>query len=161
LVGRGVSPTLVPESFVAESLGDGLGDVSGMRILLPRAEGAREVLPEELSRRGAHVDVIPIYRAVTAVPDRRALDQLRQGIDVLTFTSPSTVRAFTEIVRAAELDPLRLPGDPECACIGPITEAAAVEAGYRPAIIAGVFTADGLIDALCAFYQEGNGDGDR
>lgn len=159
LAARGAPPTLVPDEFVAEAVGEGLGDVDGLRILLPRAEGAREVLPEELARRGAQVDVIPIYRAVAAVPEASALEELRQGIDVLTFTSPSTVRAFAEIVSAAGLDPLRLPGDPVCACIGPITAAAASEAGYQPAVVAAVYTADGLVEALCSSFGERRGHG--
>lgn len=159
LAKRGLAPALIPDEYVAEALGEAMGDVGGLRILLPRAEGARQVLPQELARRGAHVDEIPIYRAVAAPPEPDVLDEIRRGLDVLTFTSPSTVRAFAEIVTAAGLDALRLPGDPVCACIGPITAAAAGEAGYRPAIVAEIYTADGLVEALCSFFQGGRDHG--
>jgi len=152
---HGLSPTLVPGEFVAEGLIDALGDVDGQHILLPRAEGARDVLPETLTDRGARVDEIPIYRAVPTQPDGRALEEIRRGIDAVTFTSPSTVRAFGAILAVEGLDPLRLPGNPACACIGPITAAAASAAGYRPAVLAKVYTTDGLVEALCSFFLEG------
>ncbi|HET7012226.1 MAG TPA: uroporphyrinogen-III synthase [Anaerolineales bacterium] len=152
---HGLPPTLVPEEFVAEGLIDALGDVDGRHILLPRAEGARELLPRSLADRGAHVDEVPIYRAVPAKPDDGALDEIRHGIDAFTLTSPSTVRAFGSILAVEGLDPLRLPGDPACVCIGPITAAAATAAGYRPAVVAKVYTTDGLVDALCSYFLEG------
>lgn len=154
LAGRGASATLVPDEFIAEAVVEGLGVVDGLRILIPRAEGARQVLPQALIGGGAHVDEIPIYRAVAVEPETGALAEVRRGIDVLTFTSPSTVRAFGQIVAAAGLDPLRLPGDPLCACIGPITAAAATESGHRPTVVAGVYTSDGLVEALCEHFQE-------
>ncbi|MEX2030692.1 MAG: uroporphyrinogen-III synthase [Anaerolineales bacterium] len=150
---RGMEPTFVPEEFVAERVAEGLGEVNGLRILLPRAEGARAVLPQELTRRGAQVEEIPLYRAVPAEPEAQALAWIKLGVNVVTFTSPSTVRGFGTILERLGLDPLRLPGDPVCACIGPVTATAAAEAGYRSTLVAKVYTADGLVEALREHFE--------
>jgi len=156
LVVRGVTPTFVPREFVAEQIVDGLGDVTGMAILLPRAAEAREILPETLARRGASVTVIPIYQTEPADPDPIALEQLRQGVDVITFTSPSTIRGFSTLVKKAGLDLHQLPGHPLVACIGPITAEAARALGCPATIIATEYTSDGLTEALQEHFRGGS-----
>lgn len=145
-----LQPAFVPDDYVGEALGEGLPQVAGQRILLPRASGSRPALPEILERRGAQVDEFHLYRAVPADLD---LEPLRRGLDVLTFTSPSTVRGFVDQLRAAGLDPLALPGSPITACIGPITAEAANAIGLAPRIVAEEFTVDGLVLALTAYYR--------
>lgn len=152
LVGLDVEPSFVPQEFVAESLAAGLGKLTGKRILLPRARGARKILTSELSHSGAEVDEIAIYRAVTEEHDPQGIEEFRSGIDVITFTSPSIVRNMVALLRAAGLDPLRLPGVPLIACIGPITAGAALEAGYQKPIIASQYTSQGLVEVLIDHY---------
>ena len=153
LKGRGISPEFVPDEYVAESILPGLGDVEGKRILLPRAEIARKALPEAIRAAGGTPDEIAVYRTLPAEPDEAGLDALRSGVDWITFTSPSTVENFTEIVHRQGLDPLRLPGNPQVACIGPITERAAREDGFQIGLVAKDYTTEGLIRALRAAQQ--------
>ena len=156
---RGVEPAFVPDEFVAEQVAAGIPDVDGARILLPRAAGARPVLPEQLEERGADVEEIPIYHSVRGEASGAAIDQLRSGVDAITFTSPSTAENFTDIVTDVGLNPNQLPGSPLIACIGPITAEAARELGYETAVTASRYTADGLVDALVRHYAQGEPNG--
>lgn len=152
---RGITDVFVPDDFVGEALGEQIPDVQGKRILLPRAAGSRPALPEKLVWRGATVDEFALYRAIQSSPGSRVLAQLRQGVDVITFTSPSTVRQFSAILEENHLNPRKLPGSPTVACIGPITAGAARRAGYAVQIVAQDYTVDGLIQALMDSYAEG------
>ncbi len=145
---RGITPEFVPDEYVAESILPGLGDVRGKRILLPRAEIARKALPEAIRVAGGTPHEIAVYRTLPAQPDGAGLESLREGVDWITFTSPSTVENFVEVTRRQGLDPLALPGRPRIACIGPITERAAQKAGFQVALVAQDYTTEGLIQAL-------------
>jgi uroporphyrinogen-III synthase len=148
LQAHGITPEFVPEEYVAESILPGLGDVRGKRVLLPRAEIARKALPEAIRAAGGTADEIAVYRTLPAAPDAAGLAALKSGVDWITFTSPSTVENFVEIVRRAGLEPRRLPGAPRIACIGPITERAARAAGFEIALVAKDYTTEGLVRAL-------------
>jgi len=148
LKSRGVDVDFVPDEYVGEAILAGLGDVQNKWVLLPRAKIAREVVPQQITRAGGIVHEIAIYETLPAEPDTEGLDALREGVDVVTFTSPSTVKNFIEITKASELDPLSLPNSPLFACIGPVTEKAAREAGFSPIVVAETYTTDGLIDIL-------------
>ena len=88
----GLTASLVPETFRAEGLLEMFpADLHGVRFLLPRAETARELLPEELRRRGAAVDVVTVYRTVKADMADLRTTLTSQKIDVVVFTSPSAV----------------------------------------------------------------------
>jgi hydroxymethylbilane synthase len=142
----GLAADVVPDRYVAEDLADQFPAslIRGKRILLPRAAGARDVLPAGLRARGAIVDVVEVYRAVPPpnLP-ARLRHHLRSGVDVVTFTSSSTVRHFMDALGSDAL-----PAATRVACIGPITAATARERGLRVAIIAEEYTARGLRDAL-------------
>src|SRR3974377_2197181 len=96
-----VTITLIPDEYVAEAIIESIGPVQGQRILLPRADIAREAVPVELRRRGAIVDEIAAYRTLPAQPDPDGLRELQRGVDVITFTSSSTVRNFLALARRA------------------------------------------------------------
>jgi len=66
-------------------------------------------------------------------------------VDAVTFTSPSTVENFVEIVRGAGLNPFSLPGNPRTACIGPITQKTAEEAGFVNILVAEEYTTEGIV----------------
>jgi hydroxymethylbilane synthase len=140
----GMTATLVPERFVAEELADALSAVMapGARILLARAAGARDVLPEQLRSRGAQVDVLETYRAVPPADVRPRLAACLPEVDMVTFTSSSTVRHFVDAL------PGPLPERVMSACIGPITAQTARELGLRVDIIAQEYTTRGLVDAI-------------
>jgi uroporphyrinogen III methyltransferase/synthase len=137
----GIEPDIVPKRAVAESLVAALADRPLRRVLIARAERAREVLPDALRSRGADVEILPLYRTV-AEPLDDVARRAALGADYITFTSASAVRFFVEAA-----------GRPEQArivSIGPITSAALREHGLEPAIEAAEHTPDGLVAALLA-----------
>jgi uroporphyrinogen-III synthase len=146
---RGATAAFIPEEYVAESLAAGLGDVAGRRILLPHAELAREVLADELRARGATVDEIAVYRTLPAAPDPAGLAELKRGVEALTFTSGSAARNFAALAGLPAAGPR-----PVVACIGPVTAAAARQAGLPVDVVAAEFTLDGLVAALAGYFAQ-------
>lgn len=142
----GLRCELVADEYRAEAVAEALErePLAGKRVLIPRALVARDVLPERLAARGAEVDVAPVYQTVPdeegAAAARRALTE--GGVDVVTFTSTSTVRGFFDAVRGADLSRVRL------ASIGPITSDALRAEGWEPAIEASPYTVPALVEAL-------------
>jgi uroporphyrinogen-III synthase len=148
LQARGITPDFVPEEYVAESILPGLGDVRGKWVLLPRAEIARKALPEAICEAGGIPHEIAVYKTLPVNPDTEGLTALKTGVDWITFTSPSTVQNFVEILHHEKMNPFQLAGNPKVACIGPITERAAREEGFHPSVVAKEYTTDGLIEAI-------------
>jgi len=149
---RGVRVAVQPSEYRAEALLEALGDVAGSRILLARALVAREVLPEELRRRGARVDVIATYRTV-APEDLEAPSSLGE-VDMVTFTSSSTVSNFA----AAAGDGVQeFFAATSAAAIGPITAASLRDIGVEPALIAEDYTVDGLVDSILGYFAKQQG----
>jgi uroporphyrinogen III methyltransferase/synthase len=133
----GLRVDFVPERFVAESVAECFPDPAGQRVVIVRAQEAREVLPELLTTRGATVEIVPVYRTVAEDGPHPDL----ADIDIITFTSASTVRNFRE----------PYPGDiagPVIACIGPITAEAARELGLRVDVMAEASTIPAFVAAL-------------
>jgi uroporphyrinogen III methyltransferase/synthase len=148
LISRGVTPDFVPDEYVAEAILPGLGDLCGRWVLLPRAEIARKALPEAIAAAGGVAHEIAVYQTVPTEPDPEGLAALKSGVEAVTFTSPSTVENFVELVHRAGLDPLHLPGNPKIACIGPITQQAALEEGFTDVIVAEEYTTEGMVGLL-------------
>ncbi len=148
---RGVEPTFVPEEYVAEAILPGLGDLQGRRVLLTRADLARPALAKAIEQAGGRADEITAYRTLPSLPDPQGLAALREGVDIITFTSSSTVRHFLALAESSGLDPFRLPGAPLFACIGPVTAATAKECGLPVGVVADEFTTAGLLKALKQF----------
>jgi uroporphyrinogen III methyltransferase/synthase len=143
LVRHGIRPDLVPERFVAESLLEAFPPaLSGERVLLARAETARDVLPDGLARLGYEVDVVPVYRTVVAAPAPADVEAVRAGdVDAITFTSSSTVTNFAEIVGP-------VPETAPVVSIGPVTSATARGLGLTVAAEADPHTIEGVVDAV-------------
>jgi len=151
LADRGLSVDYLPEAFQAESLAAGLKERvrPGERVLLPTADIARHLLQDELTAAGIRVDKVDLYRTVVATEEREnLLEWLENGeIDLVTFTSSSTVENFIQI-----LGPENLPlmAKIRVACIGPVTAAKAAELGLPPHIQAKTYHIDGLVEAILA-----------
>jgi len=146
---RGLRTDLVPERFVAESLLEAFPPPSGpnARVLLARAEVARDILPAGLGERGYQVDVLPVYRTQAATPDPALVARVAEGrFDAVTFTSSSTVDNF-----CAQVDPRPDPF-PLVVSIGPVTSTTARERGLRVDAEAEQHTIDGLITTLLAAF---------
>ncbi|MFZ5969798.1 MAG: uroporphyrinogen-III C-methyltransferase [Bacillota bacterium] len=150
----GFTVEYVPEEFRAEGIVEGLkGKIrSGDKVLLPRADIARELLIDELIKMGAQVDNVHVYRTVVPEQDRERLTTLlKEGnLDMITFTSSSTVRNFIQILGGENVELLK---DIKLAAIGPITESTALELGLTITIQAEEYTIDGLVTAIQAYYQ--------
>ncbi|MXY71176.1 MAG: uroporphyrinogen-III C-methyltransferase [Acidobacteriia bacterium] len=139
---------LVPDQFVAEALAEAfLGlDMRGSRVLLPRAEEARSLLPEQLAEMGAEIDVVPVYRTVVPEASRQLAERawsVDPVPDWVTLTSSSTARMLAQMVPLDRLKRSKL------ASIGPVTSATIRELGLPIAVEARRFTTDGLAEALC------------
>ena len=148
----GIHADIVPEEFRAEALVDALVPIlpPRARILLARAQEARDVLPESLRSHGAAVDVIPAYETV---PEREGgeelAEQLMRGeIDFVTFTSSSTVKNFVR--QLGNITPLQ---HTKIACIGPVTAETARSFALEPDIVAENYTIDGLVHAIREYVQ--------
>lgn len=152
---RGAKVDIVPKEYVAESVVRSLrGRVKGKKVLLVRAKVARDVIPRELRRAGAHVDVVEAYETVIPQSSRNrlrtALKSPKQRPHVVTFTSSSTARNFVALLGSrgrvgrvpADLDGIRL------ASIGPVTSSTLRELGLRVDIAASKFTIPGLVEAI-------------
>jgi uroporphyrinogen III methyltransferase / synthase len=142
---RGVIADVVGERAVAESLVEALAGVpiEGRPALVARAAEARDVLPDALRERGAKVDVVALYETVAEPPDPAAVAAARDA-DYLTFTSSSTVRNLLGALGDG------LPRGPRVVSIGPVTSAAARDAGLEVAAEASRHDIDGLLEALLA-----------
>lgn len=152
---RGTRVDVMPKEYVAESVVRSLqARVNGKRVLLVRARIARDVIPQELRRAGAQVDVVEAYETVVPARSRLRLRQVmnnpRRRPHVVTFTSSSTVKNFVELIgvrtssgsAAAQLRGIRT------ASIGPVTSATLREFGLSVDIAAEEFTIPGLVSAI-------------
>lgn len=156
---RGIMPDFIPDRYVAEGVVEGLlareaGNLTGMRMLLPRAAKAREVLPEELGRAGALLDVISAYETVPAASRKdEVLDRLNEGtLDCVTFGSSSTVENFLELIPAATL---KEHSATRLAAIGPVTAETLRKNGLEPHIQPEEYTIPALVEAVKTHFSRG------
>jgi uroporphyrinogen III methyltransferase / synthase len=165
LLKYGLKADYVPSEYRAEAIIELLRDEikTKDRILLPRADLSRSVLPEALSALGAYVDNVTAYRTVFGDGDIPMLRKLLENneVDMITFTSSSTVRNLLKML---------LPGSPEktvdqtavrklfqqvaLAAIGPITATTARDYGLEIALEAAEYTIDGLVEAIGGYYEQ-------
>ncbi len=143
-----IEPDFIPQEYVAEAILPGLGDLKNKWVLLPRAEIARKDLPAAIVEAGGTAHEISVYKTLPTQPDADGLAALKLGVDVITFTSASTVENFIAIMRQNKLDPLNLPNNPRFACIGPVTEKAARDEGLSNLVVAKEYTTEGLIQII-------------
>jgi len=148
-----ISVDYMPREFIAESILKGFDKMAirGKRVLLARAKKARDVLPRGLRKMGAEVDVVEVYRTVKPKGGSKRLRQLLidKKMDLITFTSSSTVNHFAALLRKKNLKKL-LKGI-AIACIGPVTAKTAREWGMKVLIEPKEYTIPALTQAI-AFY---------
>lgn len=148
----GLKVTFMPTEYRAEGVIEGLKatGIKGQRILLPRAWGARKVLPEALRQAGAVVDEVEVYRAVRPAKIKDSVEAiLSKGIDVVTFTSSSTVRNFMELVSNKTIM-----NGVKVAVIGPITAETVRTYGLEPAITSAEYTIPRLVEAIVEHFTQ-------
>jgi len=154
---KGIKPDLVPDEYRAEAIIGGMKEeeVKGARILLPRATRARDVLPVELVNRGAIVDEVPTYQTIKPSQDTgRVRKMLEQGaIDMVTFTSSSTVNNFMEMFQTEKDQLQRWMENVAVACIGPITAQTAEKKGLSVSITPSEYTIEALTSAIVQFFE--------
>jgi uroporphyrinogen III methyltransferase/synthase len=133
--------------FRAESLLAVLAahDLAKRRVLIPLSDRARDVIRAGLEDRGARVEAVVAYRTVLPAEARDRLEEcLRQGVDMIAFASPSAVEGFTAAMGGA--------GGVPAAVIGPVTAAAARQAGLDVRVVASPATTEGLLAALALYF---------
>ncbi|HEX6789742.1 MAG TPA: uroporphyrinogen-III synthase [Candidatus Krumholzibacteria bacterium] len=150
-----IETMVVPEKFVAESLGETIPVREGERVLLPESEIARPVLAGMLRERGTEVTVVAAYRTERGHGgDDTVPGMIAQGlVDAVTFTSASTVTHFLErigregghVARALEVC---------AACIGPVTAEVARKSGFTSVVVPEEYTLAGMTDALEDYFSE-------
>lgn len=161
---RGLKVDIVPKEYVAESVVRSLKKkVRAKCVLLVRAKVARDVIPRELRKAGAQVDVAEAYETVVPESSRRKLQAVlkdaKRRPQVVTFTSSSTVRNFVELLNSGKTKA----GGQECpphtnldgirmASIGPVTSATLRELGLPVDIKAKEFTISGLVEAIARSF---------
>jgi uroporphyrinogen III methyltransferase/synthase len=149
----GLKVAAVPGEYRAEALIDAVGEkaISGAQILIPRAQVAREVLPQSLRQNGAgEVVVAPAYK--TVIPRHAGLERIRQlvsggGIDLVTFTSSSTAINFRAMLDI-EIKGLK------AAAIGPVTAETARICGFDVVVRSNEYTVDALLDAIVSYLHQ-------
>ncbi len=150
----GLSVDIIPHEFRAEGVIESFKeiDIKGKRILIPRAEEAREILPVELQKMGSEVNVVTAYR--TKKPDPERIEEVKEmfrgrEIDVLTFASSSTAKNFLSIFGKDKELLLKS----TIACIGPITAEPLREIGIEPQIIPKKYTIEELVREIVDYFN--------
>ncbi len=160
LASFGLKVDLVPAEYRAESVVESLAsvdEVDGLRVLLPHADIGRELVAEELRRRGALVTEVIAYRTVTVDPEREGGPDvyrllLERRIDIVTFASPSAVRNLVHVLGAEPAADLL--NATTVACIGPVTAEAAAQFDIRTAIMPAEYTIPGMVNAIATYVRD-------
>ena len=150
----GIQPDFVPTHSRGSAIAAEMENVSGKKILLPRAKIATADLPNGLREKGAVVDDVPLYdtlKVTSKDPNTIEADFLEGKIDLVTFTSSSTVTNFLEMFPAHK--PETLLADVRVAVIGPETQKTAIEHGIQVDVVAKKATIESLVEAIIAAYQ--------
>jgi uroporphyrinogen-III synthase len=144
---------VVPQRYVAESVVESLrGKVVAKRVLLARAKVARDVIPRELRKVGARVDVVEAYETVVPTSSKKRIQTVmkdpKRRPNVIAFTSSSTVRNFVALLGGRGRPPHTDLDGIQFASIGPVTSATLREFGLPAHVEAKEYTIPGLITAI-------------
>jgi len=150
----GLKVAVMPEEYIAESVVAALRkQVAGQNVLLVRAKVARDVIPNELRKAGAEVDVAEAYETILPVNSAAKLQELLEGErpDAVTFTSSSTAKNFVALL-PKNTSPKDLLQGIALASIGPVTSETLREVGLRVDVEADIYTTEGLVAALERYF---------
>lgn len=161
LLKYGINADLIPSTFTGEGLAESLLDqgVEGRNILIPRALKGREILPETLRGAGAQVTVVPVYQNC---PEDEPKENLRidleeSRVDMVTFTSSSTVRNFLRMVEAKDQEELEiLMEGVDIATIGPITAKTVTDNGLQVTVQPEEYTISEMVWSIVQYYSDQN-----
>jgi uroporphyrinogen-III synthase len=153
---NGLTVDVMPKEYVAESVVESLKErVVGQRVLLARAKVARDVIPCELRKIAAMVEVVEAYETIVPESSRTrliaALNHHKKRPDVITFTSSSTAKNFLDLI-GPELAHSRLLDGVQFASIGPVTTATLEELNFPVQIKAAEYTIPGLVKAIVEHF---------
>ena len=150
-----IKPDIIPKDFRAEGLLEEFQrlETSIHRILIPRAEKGREILPEGLKKLGAHVDVVTAYKTVPAQISEEQIEYLEEApVDLITFTSSSTAKNFYNLL--PEETKAKILKSAKIASIGPITSQTCKDLGLVVNIEPETSTIDDLVNAIKMYYTQ-------
>jgi uroporphyrinogen-III synthase len=145
----GLTIELMPPEHIAEALLEAMPDIAGQRILLPTANIARPTLAKGLRAKGAFVDWVVAYQTQPAAAPADLKARLAR-VDILTFTSSSTVQNLVDMLKAN--DAMDIISAATIACIGPKTAQTVKDLGLPTHIVAKQHTISGLIESLANYY---------
>ena len=149
----GIIADYVPEKFIGEELVKNFPSFPpGTEILIPRAKIARETIPEKLKKSGAKVTVLTAYETVMEENKGEDLKNISKDIDVITFTSSSTVTNFIEKIHKLNINKEDF-SNTVFAAIGPVTAKTAEKHGLKIEIMAEEYTIKGLVEAILDYYK--------
>lgn len=144
----GAMVNFMPSEYIAEAILPGLGDIKDQWILLLRADIARPDLANAIQKAGGIAHEIAVYHTVQGNPSDSEWDEFVKGVDMITFTSASTVRNFVELVNDRKFEVESIAQKVLIACIGPIAARTAREYGLKADIVADEYTIEGLVSAI-------------
>jgi uroporphyrinogen-III synthase len=148
---RGLPAQAVPEEFTGAALPAAMGDLTGLTVLLPRADIGREETPAALRAAGAAVTEVTIYHTVPEAPEPGAYRALEAGVDAATFTSPSSIRNLAALLGN---DARRVLRHSTIACLGGTTAAATRALGFPVHVQPPAATVEALVQALDAHFAQ-------
>jgi uroporphyrinogen III methyltransferase / synthase len=159
LTASGLKADAVVPEMSADSTGDAMvakGSLTGQRVLIVRPDHLRDIVADDLNRRGAQVTDLVAYRTSPLSQDSPAVQDLYRmlldgQVDAVTFTSPTAVRRFAQLI--GEEQAADLLNTTVVAAIGPVTAAAATELGIKTTIMPDVYTVDGVVQALVEHFH--------
>jgi uroporphyrinogen-III synthase len=152
---RGLKVLVTPEKYIAEAVVQALqAKTKGKRVLLVRAKVARDVLPNELRKAGAKVDVVDAYETKVPAGAKAKLNRLfaveSTQPHIVTFTSSSTATNFLNLLEKEHYEALR---GILLASIGPVTSATLEQAGFKLSVEAKEYTMEGLVEAIAEYVH--------
>lgn len=151
----GIKVDIMPEEYIAEGVINEMLKIGikGQKILLPRAALARDILPQKIEKMGAKIDVVDAYKTVKPAARVKEIKELfkKGGVDVITFTSSSTVKNFMSYFDAHEKGMIK---DAIIASIGPITAKTVEEFGFKSDIVADEYTIERFVEKIIEYFKD-------
>lgn len=150
-----ITPDIIAKNSVAEGLIAELESADlwkNKQVLIPRADKARDILPETLTSWGAKIDIITVYKTVRPTDINRHVlsDIMENRYDLVTFTSSSTFKNFRDLLKEEKLE--KIIADIKAVSIGPITSDSMINSGVKPLVEAKEHNIPGLVNAIKEYF---------